>query len=99
MSICVVLFVICVVLLLNVMFYVLFMCKCVLPPGVNHIAVDKYINICLNVEFNESVCVKFYTTWNPSWALKMSSFVCLTSCTAGLHSYLCGAGTFAMRLT
>jgi hypothetical protein len=28
-----------------VMFYVLFMCKCVLPPGVNPIAVDKYINI------------------------------------------------------
>jgi hypothetical protein len=27
------------------MFYVLFMCKCVLPPGVNPIAVDKYINI------------------------------------------------------
>jgi hypothetical protein len=27
------------------MFYVLFVCKCVLPPGVNPIAVDKYINI------------------------------------------------------
>jgi hypothetical protein len=39
------LFVIRVVLLLTVMFYVLFMCKCVLPPGVNPIAVDKYINI------------------------------------------------------
>jgi hypothetical protein len=39
------LFVIRVVLLLIVMFYVLFMCKCVLPPGVNPIAVDKYINI------------------------------------------------------
>jgi hypothetical protein len=43
--ICVVLFVIRVVLLLIVMFYVVFMCKCVLPPGVNQIAVDKYINI------------------------------------------------------
>jgi hypothetical protein len=38
-------FVIRVVLLLIVMFYVLFMCKCVLPPGVNPTAVDKYINI------------------------------------------------------
>jgi hypothetical protein len=37
-------FVIRVVLLLIVMFYVLFMCKWVLPPGVNPIAVDKYIN-------------------------------------------------------
>jgi hypothetical protein len=37
------------VLLLIVMFYVLFMCKCVLPPGVNPIAVDKYINININV--------------------------------------------------
>jgi hypothetical protein len=27
------------------MFYVLFVCKCVLPPGVNPTAVDKYINI------------------------------------------------------
>jgi hypothetical protein len=37
------LFVIRVVLLLIVMFCVLFMCKCVLPPGANPIAVDKYI--------------------------------------------------------
>jgi hypothetical protein len=29
------------------MFYVLFMCKCVLPPGVNPIAVGKYINIII----------------------------------------------------
>jgi hypothetical protein len=52
--ICVVLFVIHVVLLLIVMFCVLFIVnvychrvstKCVLPPGVNPIAVDKYINI------------------------------------------------------
>jgi hypothetical protein len=39
------LFVIRVVLLLIFMFYVLFMCKCVLPPGVNPTAVDKYIKI------------------------------------------------------
>jgi hypothetical protein len=31
------------------MFCVLFMCKCVLPPGVNPIAVDKYINININI--------------------------------------------------
>jgi hypothetical protein len=43
------LFVIRVVLLLIVMFYILFMCKCVLPPGVNPIAVDKYINIKCNL--------------------------------------------------
>jgi hypothetical protein len=42
--ICVVLFVIRVVLLI-LMFYVLFMCKSVLPPGVNPIAVDKHIDI------------------------------------------------------
>jgi len=35
---------ICVVLLLFVLFYVLlFVCKCVLPPGDNPIAVNKYI--------------------------------------------------------
>jgi hypothetical protein len=36
--------VICVVRLLFVLFYVLFVCKCVLPPGDNPIAVNKYIN-------------------------------------------------------
>ena len=35
--------VICVVRLLFVLFYVLFVCKCVLPPGDNRIAVNKYI--------------------------------------------------------
>jgi hypothetical protein len=37
------LFVICVVLLLFVLFYVLFVCKCVLPPGDNSNAVNKYV--------------------------------------------------------
>jgi hypothetical protein len=32
---------ICVILLLFVLFYVLFVCKCVLPPGDNPIAVNK----------------------------------------------------------
>jgi len=36
---------ICVVRLLFVLFYVLFVCKCVLPPGDNPIAVNKYINV------------------------------------------------------
>jgi hypothetical protein len=36
------LFVICVVRLLFVLFYVLFVCKCVLPPGDNTTAVNKY---------------------------------------------------------
>jgi len=35
----------CVVRLLFVLFYELFVCKCVLPPGDNPIAVNKYINI------------------------------------------------------
>ena len=35
--------VICVVRWLFVLFYVLFVCKCVLPPGDNPIAVNKYI--------------------------------------------------------
>jgi len=37
------LIVICVVQLLFVSFYVLFVCKCVLPPGDNPIAVNKYV--------------------------------------------------------
>jgi hypothetical protein len=35
--------VICVVRLLFVLFYVLLVCKCVLPPGDNPTAVNKYI--------------------------------------------------------
>jgi hypothetical protein len=35
--------VICFVRLLFVLFYVLFVCKCVLPPGDNPTAVNKYI--------------------------------------------------------
>jgi hypothetical protein len=35
--------VICVVRLLFVLFYVLIVCKCILPPGDNNIAVNKYI--------------------------------------------------------
>jgi len=35
--------VICVVRLLFVLFYVLFVCNCVMPPGDNPIAVNKYI--------------------------------------------------------
>jgi hypothetical protein len=35
--------VICVVRLLFVLFYVLFVCKCVLSPGDNPISVNKYI--------------------------------------------------------
>ena len=38
-----ILFVICVVRLLFVLFYVLFVCKCVLLPGDNPTAVNKYI--------------------------------------------------------
>jgi hypothetical protein len=45
LQICYLCFFIRVVLLLIVMFYLLFMCKCVLPPGVNPIAVEKCINI------------------------------------------------------
>jgi len=37
------LIVICVVRLLFVLFYALFVCKCVLPPGDDPIAVNKYI--------------------------------------------------------
>jgi len=36
-------FFICVVRLLFVLFCVLFVCKCVLPPGDNLIAVNEYI--------------------------------------------------------
>ena len=45
------LFVICVVRLFFVLFCLLFVCKCVLPPGDNPIAVNKYI-ILYHIECN-----------------------------------------------
>ena len=45
--------VICVVRLLFVLFYVLFVCKCVLPPGDNPIAVNKYIIFIEEVDWRE----------------------------------------------
>ena len=41
--------VISVVRLLFVLFYVLFVCKCVLPPGDNPTAVNKYISINISI--------------------------------------------------
>jgi hypothetical protein len=47
--------VICVVPLLFVLFYVLFVCKCVLPPGDKPIAVNKYI-----LSLKQSVKIRRY---------------------------------------
>jgi hypothetical protein len=62
------------------MLYVLFMCKCVLPPGVNPIAADKYININNNYHHisvaQESLSVM---TQNPTYVL-MAPYLCRTYC-------------------
>jgi hypothetical protein len=60
--ICVSLFVICVVRLF-LLFSVLFMCKCVLPPGDNTPAVNKKESFCLMVEASDHGCLthKTYT--------------------------------------
>ena len=50
--------VICVVRLLFVLFYVLFVCKCILPPADNPIAVNKYININNRVRSKPFVAFK-----------------------------------------
>jgi hypothetical protein len=44
------------------MFYVLFMCKCVLPPGVNPTAVDKYINTNINIETKKNSNIWMHAT-------------------------------------
>jgi hypothetical protein len=51
---------ICAVLLLFVLFCVLFVCKCVLPPGDNPIAVNKYMNINITPSLcHRVVCLYF----------------------------------------
>ena len=49
-----------VVTLCIVCFYVLFVCKCVLPPGDNPIAVNKYIIIISSLTNS----ILFRTSWN-----------------------------------
>jgi hypothetical protein len=53
--------VICVVRLLFVLFYILFVCKCVLPPGYNPTAVNKYISI------NFALAKLAYVVANKFW--------------------------------
>jgi len=55
--------VICVVRLLFVLFYVLFVCKCVLPPGDNPIAVNKYINMVYDMTWLWYDVIWYYMTW------------------------------------
>ena len=50
---------ICVVRLLLVLFHVLFVCKCVLPPGDNPTAVNKYI-----------ISFHINSRWDLTWRLK-----------------------------
>jgi len=59
--------VICVVRLLFVLLYVLFVRKCVLPPGDNPNAVNKYINIKINTIY--CVCIKRIASEVTKWIL------------------------------
>jgi len=64
--------VICVQLLF-VLFYVLFVCKCVLPPGDNPIAVKKYINkIYINKKYINNDTVK-----SDRWIARSEKTPCL----------------------
>ena len=53
---------ICVVRLLFVLFYVLFVCKCVVPPGDNPIAVYIYIYIYIYIHTHNIKCTSSWFT-------------------------------------
>jgi len=55
--------VICVVRLLFVLFYVLFVCKCVQPQGYNPIAVNKYVILVTRTRGGQGLG----TPWNRGW--------------------------------
>jgi hypothetical protein len=58
--------VICVVIWLFVLFYVLFVCKCVLPPGDNPVAVNKYIiylGDCKKQQRVQNYCIWLLRLW------------------------------------
>jgi hypothetical protein len=76
---------ICVVRLLFVLFYVLLVCKCVLPPGDNPIAVNKYIKSIFNSKhFNHSIHFlnKMSVRWCPLSTHSPKRFwkFCFTRC-------------------
>jgi hypothetical protein len=76
------LFVIRVVLLLTVMFYVLLMCKCVLPPGVNPIAVDKYIKCISKALYSPSGHHQRDRAWSETFAHAVSTILL-----SGIHRW------------
>jgi len=47
------------------LFYILFVCKCVLPPGDNPVAVNKYINFvkCPSLRYG----IKLQTSFNTHY--------------------------------
>ena len=72
--------VICVVLLLFVLFYVLFVCKCVLPPGDNSTAVNKYI-----ISYSSMTVSVAKFSFIMILLLLLLLFACLLACL--LHTY------------
>jgi hypothetical protein len=62
--------VICVVLLLFVLFCVLFVCKCVLPPGVNPTAVNKISYILSN-----HISYSYHISYHISYYIIYSAYV------------------------
>jgi hypothetical protein len=69
--------VLCVVRLLFVLFCVLFVCKCVLPPGDKPIAVNKYINI--------NNCIKMHGLTNVKYVFHVYSWSRFTDIGAESH--------------
>jgi hypothetical protein len=64
--------VVCLVRLIFVLFYVLFVCKCVLPPGENSIAVNKHIIYSKCNTLAERYLSVFLRLWEHS--LKLYGF-------------------------
>jgi hypothetical protein len=58
------------------MFYVLFMYKCVLPPGVNPIAVGKYININISISISVHLHVLTQTCFSKAHVVSRMSGCC-----------------------
>jgi len=79
---------ICVVRLLFVLFYVLFVCKCVLPPGDKPIAVNKYIK--LHTAFRQSIKELFLIFRRHIVTVSNAYNLCTTpNCTLSrLHTYI-----------
>ena len=87
------LFVICVIRLFFVLFYVLFVCKCVLPPGDNPTAVNKYMSSQVKYMFSSKALREKFSHRGYFRQGNSRRYVILNACAACHVMHFCSDKT------